>query len=170
MFTINISAILGLDPFLLILAQSGMFVYCMFSMIGSHHTQHHQNSSGLTLFFSEFLSLNQVGKHFECSMTNRIEELFNLDVLLYHSSWLTLKNKIASVELNILTHKFYLFMYRIYFFEDYLISALPPHVFKVHNQWWIQDVDLGGAGFGLRGAEPDPSTIYPRSMTKRKAI
>lgn len=52
-------SILGLDPFLLILAQSGMFVYCMFSMIGSHHTRHHQNSGGLTLFFSEFLSLNQ---------------------------------------------------------------------------------------------------------------
>ncbi|XP_075972818.1 proton channel OtopLc-like isoform X2 [Anticarsia gemmatalis] len=51
--------ILGLDPFLLILAQSGMFVYCMFSMIGSHHTQNQKNSGGLTLFFSEFLSLNQ---------------------------------------------------------------------------------------------------------------
>ncbi|CAB3256578.1 unnamed protein product [Arctia plantaginis] len=52
-------SILGLDPFLLVLAQSGMFVYCMFSMIGSHHTQHFKNSGGLTLFFSEFLSLNQ---------------------------------------------------------------------------------------------------------------
>ncbi|XP_026747056.1 proton channel OtopLc-like [Trichoplusia ni] len=52
-------AILGLDPFLLILAQSGMFVYCMFSLIGSHHTQNQSNSVGLTGFFSEFLSLNQ---------------------------------------------------------------------------------------------------------------
>ncbi|CAH0628946.1 unnamed protein product [Chrysodeixis includens] len=52
-------AILGLDPFLLILAQSGMFVYCMFSLIGSHHTQNQTNSVGLTGFFSEFLSLNQ---------------------------------------------------------------------------------------------------------------
>ncbi|PZC81977.1 proton channel OtopLc-like isoform X2 [Helicoverpa zea] len=52
-------AILGLDPFLLILAQSGMFVYCMFSLIGSHHTQNQANSVGLTGFFSEFLSLNQ---------------------------------------------------------------------------------------------------------------
>ncbi|KAJ8726942.1 hypothetical protein PYW08_015339 [Mythimna loreyi] len=52
-------ALIGLDPFLLILAQSGMFVYCMFSLIGSHHTQNQSNSVGLTGFFSEFLSLNQ---------------------------------------------------------------------------------------------------------------
>ncbi|XP_035431748.2 proton channel OtopLc isoform X2 [Spodoptera frugiperda] len=52
-------ALLGLDPFLLILAQSGMFVYCMFSLIGSHHTQDLKDSVGLTGFFSEFLSLNQ---------------------------------------------------------------------------------------------------------------
>ncbi|XP_045526888.1 proton channel OtopLc-like isoform X2 [Pieris brassicae] len=52
-------AVLGLDTSLLILAQSGMFVYCMFSLIGCHHTMDKKNSSGLTGFFSEFLSLNQ---------------------------------------------------------------------------------------------------------------
>ncbi|KAJ0179280.1 hypothetical protein K1T71_004992 [Dendrolimus kikuchii] len=52
-------AVLGLDTSLLILAQSGMFVYCMFSLIGCHHTMYSSNSSGLTGFFSEFLSLNQ---------------------------------------------------------------------------------------------------------------
>ncbi|XP_050676973.1 proton channel OtopLc-like isoform X2 [Leptidea sinapis] len=52
-------AVLGLDTSLLILAQSGMFVYCMFSLIGCHHTLYHSKSSGLTGFFSEFLSLNQ---------------------------------------------------------------------------------------------------------------
>ncbi|KAG6453761.1 proton channel OtopLc [Manduca sexta] len=52
-------AVLGLDTSLLILAQTGMFVYCMFSLIGCHHTMHSSKSSGLTGFFSEFLSLNQ---------------------------------------------------------------------------------------------------------------
>ncbi|CAG4940547.1 unnamed protein product [Colias eurytheme] len=52
-------AVLGLDTSLLILAQSGMYVYCMFSLIGCHHTLYSSNSSGLTGFFSEFLSLNQ---------------------------------------------------------------------------------------------------------------
>ncbi|XP_068627746.1 proton channel OtopLc-like [Battus philenor] len=52
-------AVLGLDTSLLILAQSGMFVYCMFSLIGSHHTMYDDNSSGIVGFFSEFLSLNQ---------------------------------------------------------------------------------------------------------------
>ncbi|XP_038213413.1 proton channel OtopLc-like [Zerene cesonia] len=52
-------AVLGLDTSLLILAQSGMYVYCMFSLIGCHHTLNSSNSSGLTGFFSEFLSLNQ---------------------------------------------------------------------------------------------------------------
>ncbi|XP_045459372.1 proton channel OtopLc-like [Melitaea cinxia] len=52
-------AVLGLDTSLLILAQSGMFVYCMFSLIGCHHTMNYSNSAGLTGFFSEFLSLNQ---------------------------------------------------------------------------------------------------------------
>ncbi|CAH2063371.1 unnamed protein product, partial [Iphiclides podalirius] len=55
----NTQAVLGLDTSLLILAQSGMFVYCMFSLIGSHHTMYNDNSSGITGFFSEFLSLNQ---------------------------------------------------------------------------------------------------------------
>lgn len=58
--SVSFLALLGLDPFLLILAQSGMFVYCMFSLIGSHHTQGLKDSVGLTGFFSEFLSLNQV--------------------------------------------------------------------------------------------------------------
>uniref|UniRef100_A0A1E1W187 Otopetrin n=1 Tax=Pectinophora gossypiella TaxID=13191 RepID=A0A1E1W187_PECGO len=52
-------AVLGLDTSLLILAQSGMFVYCMFSLIGSHHTLSSHSGGGLTGFFSEFLSLNQ---------------------------------------------------------------------------------------------------------------
>ncbi|KPJ16874.1 Otopetrin-1 [Papilio machaon] len=52
-------AILGLDTSLLILAQSGMFVYCMFSLIGSHHTMYNDNGTGVTGFFSELLSLNQ---------------------------------------------------------------------------------------------------------------
>ncbi|CAH0717239.1 unnamed protein product, partial [Brenthis ino] len=52
-------AVLGLDTSLLVLAQSGMFVYCMFSLIGCHHTVNHSNGAGLTGFFSEFLSLNQ---------------------------------------------------------------------------------------------------------------
>ncbi|XP_047545627.1 proton channel OtopLc-like [Vanessa atalanta] len=52
-------AVLGLDTSLLILAQSGMFVYCMFSLIGCHHTMNYSNGAGLTGFFSEFLSLNQ---------------------------------------------------------------------------------------------------------------
>ncbi|KAL4703415.1 hypothetical protein ACJJTC_011204 [Scirpophaga incertulas] len=52
-------AVLVLDTSLLILAQTGMFVYCMFSLIGSHHTLHKPNSGGLTGFFAEFLSLNQ---------------------------------------------------------------------------------------------------------------
>ncbi|KOB66504.1 putative otopetrin [Operophtera brumata] len=38
---------------------SGMFVYCMFSLIGCHHTMTSIQGSGLTGFFSEFLSLNQ---------------------------------------------------------------------------------------------------------------
>ncbi|CAK1578283.1 unnamed protein product [Parnassius mnemosyne] len=52
-------AVLGLDTSLLILAQTGMFVYCMFSLIGSHHTMYSNHSTGITGFFSEFLSLNQ---------------------------------------------------------------------------------------------------------------
>ncbi|XP_053600368.1 proton channel OtopLc-like [Plodia interpunctella] len=52
-------AVLGLDTSLLILAQSGMFIYCMFSMIGSHHTLNTGQSESLTGFFSEFLSLIQ---------------------------------------------------------------------------------------------------------------
>nr|XP_032512340.1 proton channel OtopLc-like isoform X1 [Danaus plexippus plexippus] len=52
-------AVLCLDTSLLILAQSGMFIYCMFSLIGCHHTMNHSNGAGLTGFFSEFLSLNQ---------------------------------------------------------------------------------------------------------------
>ncbi|XP_069355101.1 proton channel OtopLc-like isoform X1 [Maniola hyperantus] len=52
-------AVLVLDTSLLILAQSGMFVYCMFSLIGCHHTINNSNGAGLTGFFSEFLSLNQ---------------------------------------------------------------------------------------------------------------
>ncbi|XP_059060061.1 proton channel OtopLc-like [Achroia grisella] len=52
-------AVLGLDTSLLILAQSGMFVYCMFSLIGCHHTMQSDQGAGLTGFFSEFLSLNQ---------------------------------------------------------------------------------------------------------------
>ncbi|XP_073967436.1 proton channel OtopLc-like [Choristoneura fumiferana] len=52
-------AVLQLDTSLLILAQSGMFVYCMFSLIGCHHTLSSDTSAGLTGFFSEFLSLNQ---------------------------------------------------------------------------------------------------------------
>ncbi|CAH2091891.1 unnamed protein product [Euphydryas editha] len=52
-------AVLGLDTSLLILAQTGMFVYCMFSLIGCHHTMNYSNSAGLTGFFAEFLSLNQ---------------------------------------------------------------------------------------------------------------
>ncbi|XP_028037627.1 proton channel OtopLc-like [Bombyx mandarina] len=52
-------AVLGLDTSLLILAQTGMFVYCMFSLIGCHHTMNSNNSSGYTGFFSEFLSLIQ---------------------------------------------------------------------------------------------------------------
>ncbi|KAI5641981.1 otopetrin domain-containing protein [Phthorimaea operculella] len=52
-------AVLGLDTSLLILAQTGMFVYCMFSLIGAHHTLAYDSSAGLTGFFSEFLSLNQ---------------------------------------------------------------------------------------------------------------
>ncbi|XP_026326633.1 proton channel OtopLc-like isoform X2 [Hyposmocoma kahamanoa] len=52
-------AILGLDTSLLILAQSGMFVYCMFSLIGSHHTIRNAMGTGLTGFFSEFLSFCQ---------------------------------------------------------------------------------------------------------------
>ncbi|XP_048481093.1 proton channel OtopLc isoform X1 [Plutella xylostella] len=52
-------AVLCLDTSLLILAQSGMFVYCMFSLIGCHHTVNSRHSSGLTGFFSEFMSLIQ---------------------------------------------------------------------------------------------------------------
>ncbi|XP_028177368.1 proton channel OtopLc-like [Ostrinia furnacalis] len=52
-------AVLGLDTSLLILAQTGMFVYCMFSLIGSHHTLRKSNSGGLTGFFAEFLSFIQ---------------------------------------------------------------------------------------------------------------
>ncbi|RVE41839.1 hypothetical protein evm_013504 [Chilo suppressalis] len=52
-------AVLVLDTSLLILAQTGMFVYCMFSLIGSHHTLNKGNGGGLTGFFAEFLSLNQ---------------------------------------------------------------------------------------------------------------
>ncbi|XP_063530375.1 proton channel OtopLc-like isoform X1 [Cydia strobilella] len=52
-------AVLQLDTSLLILAQTGMFVYCMFSLIGCHHTLANSNSAGLTGLFSEFLSLNQ---------------------------------------------------------------------------------------------------------------
>ncbi|GBP35836.1 Proton channel OtopLc [Eumeta japonica] len=51
--------ILGLDTSLLILAQSGMFVYCMFSLIGCHHTMDAPTSAALTAFFSELMSLLQ---------------------------------------------------------------------------------------------------------------
>ncbi|XP_041973043.1 proton channel OtopLc-like [Aricia agestis] len=52
-------AVLGLDTSLLILAQSGMFVYCMFSLIGCHHSLYLTQGTDLTGFFSEFLSLIQ---------------------------------------------------------------------------------------------------------------
>ncbi|XP_072941800.1 proton channel OtopLc-like isoform X2 [Epargyreus clarus] len=52
-------AVLGLDTSLLILAQLGMFVYCMFSLIGCHHTQTNSRSTDLIAFFSEFFSLIQ---------------------------------------------------------------------------------------------------------------
>lgn len=52
-------AVLCLDTSLLILAQSGMFVYCMFTLIGCHHTVHATGAAGLTGFFAEFLSLVQ---------------------------------------------------------------------------------------------------------------
>lgn len=62
------SAVLSLDTSLLILAQSGMFVYCMFSLIGCHHTMTSSQGSGLTGFFSEFLSLNQVKVDLRCDL------------------------------------------------------------------------------------------------------
>lgn len=57
---IIISAVLSLDTSLLILAQSGMFIYCMFSLIGSHHTLNTSSSGSLIGFFAEFMSMIQV--------------------------------------------------------------------------------------------------------------